>query len=340
MNKLVSIISPCYNGEGYVSRFLDSVLHQTYENIEFIIVNDGSTDKTEEIVLSYKPLFEDKGYRFYYIYQENAGQSAAINKALAVFTGEYMTWLDSDDALPSMAIETKVRYLESHQDCGLLISRTEAVEEKTFKHIYYQQRIKPLEIDNLFIDLILGRNVYYSPGGYMVRSSMFRDAMPKPLQIQAPREIGQNYQLLLPIAYKYPHGYIDDVCYIYTIRHDSHSHIRHDFQQRVHIINIAQNVLKNIVDFLNIPPAQNVEMEKVLLLHKQRNLLEAMYICRRNDYISEVEKQIKALGGEDGTVRRLIFCVKHPILRSFFNSISYLKRAFINSRKLITKGQS
>lgn len=329
MNKLVSIISPCYNGESYIRRFLDSVLNQTYDNIEFIIVNDGSTDKTEEIVLSYKSLFEDKGYRFCYICQENAGQSAAINKALPVFTGEYMTWLDSDDALPPIAIETKVRYLESHQDCGLLISRTEVVEEKTYKHISYQQRVKPLGIDNLFVDLILGRNVYYSPGGYMVRSSMFRDAMPKPLQIQAPREIGQNYQLLLPIAYKYPHAYIDDVCYIYTIRHDSHSHIRYNFQQRLLIIDIAQDVLKNIVEFLKMTPAQKLEIEKVVLLHKLRNQLDAMYQCRRRDFIFEVEKQIKILGGCDAITKRLIQRVKYPALRFLFDSFSYLKRTFL-----------
>ena len=53
MEKMVSIITPCFNGEKFVGRYLESILNQTYKNIELIFVNDGSTDRTEEIVKSY-----------------------------------------------------------------------------------------------------------------------------------------------------------------------------------------------------------------------------------------------------------------------------------------------
>ena len=53
-NPLVSIIAPCYNGEHYLLRFLDSIINQTYSNLEMIIINDGSTDKTADILNSYK----------------------------------------------------------------------------------------------------------------------------------------------------------------------------------------------------------------------------------------------------------------------------------------------
>jgi len=65
--KLVSIITPCYNGEKFINRYLDSLLGQTYSNIEIIFINDGSTDKTEEIVFSYKDNFKKKGIKFIYI---------------------------------------------------------------------------------------------------------------------------------------------------------------------------------------------------------------------------------------------------------------------------------
>ena len=58
---LVSVITPCYNGEKFLHRFLDSVLNQTYTNVEFIFINDGSFDKTEEIVFSYKERLKSKG---------------------------------------------------------------------------------------------------------------------------------------------------------------------------------------------------------------------------------------------------------------------------------------
>ena len=73
MKELVSIITPCYNGEKHVHRLLESVLNQTYTNIELILVDDGSTDETKKIVLSYQEKFTEKKLKLNYIYQENKG---------------------------------------------------------------------------------------------------------------------------------------------------------------------------------------------------------------------------------------------------------------------------
>ena len=68
---IVSIITPCYNGENYVQRFLDSILAQTYSSIELIIINDGSIDNTEKIVYGYKESLKTRNIKLVYIYQEN-----------------------------------------------------------------------------------------------------------------------------------------------------------------------------------------------------------------------------------------------------------------------------
>lgn len=68
MQPLVSIITPCYNGEEYLASCLDSVLAQTYDNVEFILVNDGSNDKTALIAEAYKEKFKLRGYIYIYIY--------------------------------------------------------------------------------------------------------------------------------------------------------------------------------------------------------------------------------------------------------------------------------
>jgi len=94
MSTLVSIIVPCYNSSAYISACLDSVVKQTYPNWECIIVDDGSTDDTCDLI---KPYLEDS--RFIYIHQPNAGLSAARNEALKQAKGNYVQLLDSDDFL-------------------------------------------------------------------------------------------------------------------------------------------------------------------------------------------------------------------------------------------------
>ena len=116
MNKpLVSIITPCFNGESCLDRYFKSILDQTYANLELIFVNDGSTDKTEEIALSYKSKLEEKGIQYTYIYQDNAGQAAALNKGLKIFKGDYLTWPDSDDVMTPDSIEKKVKFLTENK---------------------------------------------------------------------------------------------------------------------------------------------------------------------------------------------------------------------------------
>lgn len=108
MRKLVSIIIPIYNGEKWMKECIESALNQTYENIEIIIVNDGSTDNTELIAKSYISRHEN----IFYLKQKNAGQASARNAGLAVARGEYIQFLDSDDYLELNTIEIAVNAIE------------------------------------------------------------------------------------------------------------------------------------------------------------------------------------------------------------------------------------
>lgn len=99
MKPQISIIVPVFNGHEYLSRCLDSLAAQTYENIEIILIDDGSTDNSAEICRRYS----ERDGRFRYIYQENAGVSAARNTGLARANGTYIGFCDSDDwAEPDM----------------------------------------------------------------------------------------------------------------------------------------------------------------------------------------------------------------------------------------------
>lgn len=92
MNETISVIVPCYNVEKYVSRCLESILRQSYPDLEVIIVNDGSTDATPEHIA---PYLSDK--RVKYIEQLNGGESAARNTGIAQAAGELIGFVDADD---------------------------------------------------------------------------------------------------------------------------------------------------------------------------------------------------------------------------------------------------
>ena len=218
---LVSLITPCYNGESFVHRFLNSVLAQTYESMELIFINDGSTDRTEEIVLSYRERFAQRGLELIYLYQENAGQAAAINKGLEIFKGEYFSWPDSDDWLTADAVEKKVAFLEAHTECGLVISRI-LLKNEAMRDIGVIERRQEKE-DNYFLDLITERNAYYAPIGNLVRREVFLAAVPDK-RIYESRG-GQNWQMLLPIAYHCHLGYIEETLGYCLVRTGSHSRV-------------------------------------------------------------------------------------------------------------------
>lgn len=98
MNKLVSIIFPVYNVENYIEKSFKSLINQTYKNLEIIVVNDGSTDRSIELI---KPYFDE---RVKLINKENGGLSSARNAGLNVATGDYVFFLDSDDWIEKNAI--------------------------------------------------------------------------------------------------------------------------------------------------------------------------------------------------------------------------------------------
>lgn len=104
----VSIIIPVYNAAEYIARCLDSIINQTYKDIEILVVNDGSTDLSEKIITGYK----DR--RIIYLKKTNEGVSATRNYALNRITGDYVTFIDADDYVESKYIEEFVQAINSN----------------------------------------------------------------------------------------------------------------------------------------------------------------------------------------------------------------------------------
>lgn len=111
MKKTISVIVPIYNAEKYLHRCLNSIIRQTYSDLEVILVNDGSSDSSGSICEEY----ENEDRRFKVIHQENRGQASARNAGIEAATGEYLAFVDSDDWLDKTIYEDAIGLAEKTQ---------------------------------------------------------------------------------------------------------------------------------------------------------------------------------------------------------------------------------
>lgn len=216
MDSLASIIVPCYNGEKFVDRCFDSILKQKYSHMEVIVVNDGSTDQSEQRVLAWSDKFRNAGIQLVYVFQENKGPGGAINTGLKYVTGEYLCLLDIDDELLGSAVSTKVAFLKSHPDIDVVRSNG-WYNRKSGKSLFiYDEKEK--NIEDVFPALVGGETNNWA-GSYMVRTSALFDFYPDREIYQS--RFGQNLQFLMPLTYKKKCGYIDEPQMIYNIQENS-----------------------------------------------------------------------------------------------------------------------
>lgn len=261
MVKKITIISPCYNGETHLEAYINGLFSQTYTNVEYIFINDGSTDNTENIIKSYEEKFKNKGWDFIYIKQEKrGGQAKAINQGLKIFTGDYLCCIDTDDILLPKYLEDMSNCLNENEEFGIVFPWVECVEENTEKHICYYKRNIPNHVkDTLFDDILLQRNknenFIFFPS-FMLRTNAFLDIYPN-------RKIyeglsGQNAQLILPVIYNYKIGYVKQVLYKAIRRENSDSNLN-NVQDFINKTYSWEDIYCNVINIIpNMPTHEKV----------------------------------------------------------------------------------
>ncbi len=132
MNPKVSIIIPVYNGADYLEQAIESALGQTYQNLEVIVVNDGSDDgsQSEAIAKRYEPQIR-------YFYKENSGVAGALNFGIGKMTGEYFSWLSHDDLYDTRKIEAQISQLSKLNNNEPVIVYTDFYEINSKGSITY-----------------------------------------------------------------------------------------------------------------------------------------------------------------------------------------------------------
>lgn len=121
----VTVLMPVYNGERYLAEAMKSILNQSFTDFEFLIINDGSTDRTLEIASS----FED--HRVQVVSNtRNEGLIAALNRGLALAQGEYIARMDQDDISLPMRLEKQVSFMDAHDDIGVLGTAFQLIDKE------------------------------------------------------------------------------------------------------------------------------------------------------------------------------------------------------------------
>ncbi len=218
----VSVVTPVYNGETYLSPMLDSILEQTYPYIEVILVDDGSTDKTIEVAESYRKNFENKGYEYRIVKAKHKCAAAAINQGLPFVTGEYLIWPDSDDRLEPESVEKRVLFLKEHPEYECVRSLSYYFDQATGEVTRADEKTGDVEKEDLFWD-ILESKTFVCCGCYMLKTEPFFEIYPNNHIPEYQYNVGQNFQMLLPFMYQHKCPTIPERLYGVCVRAGSHS---------------------------------------------------------------------------------------------------------------------
>lgn len=246
---LVSIITPTYNSDKYITKLFESILIQDYSNIEMFIIDDGSTDGSKNVIESYIPRFKERGYNLEYIYQSNRGQSVAINNALKLVNGDYLVWPDADDFYlkPNSISKMANALKESADDVSMVrvyYTIFDEDEKVVGSHIVHQSnRYKT----DLFEDAVFNENgFWFPPGGYMAKVAKI-DELIADREIYTEKKAGQNFQLYFPLLYKNKCLTLEEHLYGVVAHGDSHSRNSISTEERKRVyLRTAKHTLKKM----------------------------------------------------------------------------------------------
>ena len=217
----VSVVMAVKNGGQIMREAIDSILNQTFTDFEFIIINDGSTDETLEVLAEYS----DPRIQVYS--QENQGLARTLNRGLCLATGKYIARQDHDDISLPTRLEKQVEYLEAHPNCGLLGTAAEILDEKSHTGRFHYH---PTSTSLLNFELIFNNPFVHT--SWMFRSNVISKV--GYYSIDAMREPPEDYEYVSRIAREYDVANLADVLAIYREMTNSlSSEIRPDQQGKI-----------------------------------------------------------------------------------------------------------
>ena len=258
----ISIIIPVYNAEMFIEQAIQSVLAQTLSDYELIIVNDGSTDNSGNIIRKY---MVDPRVKYYF--QDNFGESYARNVGLKKAIGEYIAFLDADDIYSIEKLEKQILFLNTHQQYDAVYNDAICIDVNG-NEIGYLKSEEKIEDSKNLLAYILYRQIIPASASMMFRRKSIQD-------IYYPEEyrFAEDYAFILKVAEKCRIGYLNEPLYFYR-RHNNNLTVNHQKQVE------SEN---DIVRSLGLEKITKIVMESNYSL-KEKEILLVKILMKINEW--------------------------------------------------------
>lgn len=241
---MVSVVIPTYNRAKVISRAIESCLNQTYTDLEVIVVDDGSSDNTKEVIAAISDV------RLRYVYQNNAGACAARNHGIELAQGEYIAFQDSDDEWRADKLEKQMAALtETEADfvfCGFiktyLNEKSEKIPGNIISRMYGQQEL-------LYESIVSTQTIVGKSSA--VRSVMFDESMPRM----------QDYDFIIRASSKYSIYCLAEYLVNVYEQGDSITASKRQYKKR---LEVTEKLLNKYPDYREKYPEWNIKMLKII----------------------------------------------------------------------------
>jgi glycosyltransferase involved in cell wall biosynthesis len=256
-NPKISVIMSVHNGETYLRESVESILDQTYRDFEFLIVDDGSVDRTGEILASYK----DR--RIKIITQRNQGLTPSLNKAIQLARGEYIARQDADDRSSLHRLEREFEFMQVHTDVSLVGTHVSFINKDGKEFGSW----KPPESHGEIRKCLLEEGNAFCHGSVMIRKACLEDVG----FYREAFEYTQDYDLWLRISEKYRVENIPDIFYQFRRGPKTISRKKLSRQLDFHLLAVAlaKERERNGRDSLDEISTKNIE-DKILDQREKR----------------------------------------------------------------------
>lgn len=234
---LISIIIPAYNIENYIAKCLDSLINQTYKNLEIIVVNDGSSDNTGKIIDAYSSKYEN----IKAIHKKNAGVSAARNSGIEIANGDYIGFVDGDDTVDEemfeVLINNAIKYDADISHCGYKMVFPSRID------YYYNTGILVEQDSELGLkDLLVGSRVEPGLWNKIYKKELFKD-----IKIDESIKINEDLLVNYYLFKEAKKSIFYDKCfYNYTLRKGSAATSKVNINKIIDPVKVRKEILEDL----------------------------------------------------------------------------------------------